>query len=178
MIYYCCVDDAWNERELEQLGELCSALGPRPAQTFSGTGRMSETAFLQRDDANAWVFDRISGTVNRANEHFRFVLQSFASPQYAEYRADNAGHYDWHIDLELGRRGNIDRKLSMTLQLNEGYTGGEFQINLGDPDDPMTLELPMGRAIFFPSFLQHRVLPVISGVRKSLVVWVEGPTFT
>jgi PKHD-type hydroxylase len=34
-----------------------------------------------------------------------------------------------------------------------------------------------GSAIFFPSFAMHRVTPVTDGVRRSLVVWMEGPRF-
>ena len=34
-----------------------------------------------------------------------------------------------------------------------------------------------GTAVIFPSFLVHRVAPVISGVRKSLVSWISGPPF-
>jgi len=32
-----------------------------------------------------------------------------------------------------------------------------------------------GQAVFFASFILHRVAPVTSGVRKSLVMWFGGP---
>ena len=32
-----------------------------------------------------------------------------------------------------------------------------------------------GTVFVFPSTLRHQVTPVTSGVRKSLVAWVEGP---
>jgi PKHD-type hydroxylase len=34
-----------------------------------------------------------------------------------------------------------------------------------------------GQAIFFASFVRHRVVPITSGVRKSLVMWFGGPSF-
>ena len=34
-----------------------------------------------------------------------------------------------------------------------------------------------GTAVVFPSFEYHRVLPMRSGVRHSLVSWVSGPAF-
>jgi predicted 2-oxoglutarate/Fe(II)-dependent dioxygenase YbiX len=34
-----------------------------------------------------------------------------------------------------------------------------------------------GQAIFFASFIRHRVVPITSGVRKSLVMWFGGPSF-
>jgi PKHD-type hydroxylase len=39
------------------------------------------------------------------------------------------------------------------------------------------LQLKQGQAIFFASFLRHKVAPVKKGVRKSLVMWFGGPPF-
>ena len=41
----------------------------------------------------------------------------------------------------------------------------------------VTFKLPKGNAVFFQSDQWHRVRPVISGVRKSLVVWFIGPPY-
>jgi PKHD-type hydroxylase len=34
-----------------------------------------------------------------------------------------------------------------------------------------------GTLVAFPSYLLHRVTPITSGTRKSLVAWVSGPVF-
>ena len=34
-----------------------------------------------------------------------------------------------------------------------------------------------GTLVAFPSYVMHRVTPVTSGTRKSLVAWVAGPKF-
>jgi PKHD-type hydroxylase len=34
-----------------------------------------------------------------------------------------------------------------------------------------------GAIIAFPSFFLHRVTPIVSGVRKALVIWATGPAF-
>ena len=36
-------------------------------------------------------------------------------------------------------------------------------------------DLKQGQAIFFASFLRHRVAPVKKGIRRSLVMWFGGP---
>ena len=36
-------------------------------------------------------------------------------------------------------------------------------------------DLKHGQAIFFASFLRHRVAPVKKGIRRSLVMWFGGP---
>ena len=39
------------------------------------------------------------------------------------------------------------------------------------------LPLEQGQAIFFASFLRHKVAPVKKGTRRSLVMWFGGPLF-
>ena len=44
--------------------------------------------------------------------------------------------------------------------------------------EPITIkENRPGSFIVFPSFIQHRVLPVTKGTRRSLVGWASGPKF-
>jgi hypothetical protein len=81
------------------------------------------------------------------------------------------------------------RKLSMTCQLTDGseYTGGELEFDFRNYDPHMRDEakhlrrakeiLPKGSIIVFPSFVWHRVKPVTSGTRYSLVVWHLGRPF-
>jgi PKHD-type hydroxylase len=56
------------------------------------------------------------------------------------------------------------------------FEGGELQIK-SDSDNVKTLEQKKGRAWFFPSWTLHRVTPVVTGIRRSLVLWVGGPGF-
>ena len=35
--------------------------------------------------------------------------------------------------------------------------------------------IKQGQAIFFASFIRHRVAPVTKGIRRSLVMWFGGP---
>jgi PKHD-type hydroxylase len=82
------------------------------------------------------------------------------------------------MDQALGR--NFDthtRKLSVVVALNDGFEGGQFQINTNGEHNPETIPLPKGRLVVFPSYILHRVTPVTKGVRHSLVVWVVGPKF-
>ena len=74
------------------------------------------------------------------------------------------------------RSGNSPvRKISMSLLLNHEseFEGGELELFA----DGNVASLTQGHAIFFASFLNHRVKPVTKGVRKSLVVWFGGTPF-
>ena len=59
----------------------------------------------------------------------------------------------------------------MSIILNDDFEGGDFEI-YGEES-----ELPKGSVIVFPSFIEHRVAPVIKGTRYSLVAWFVGPPF-
>lgn len=95
--------------------------------------------------------------------------------QFTEYHGVRQGKYDWHQDVWLESPRPFDRKLSVVVQLSDpqDYEGGAFEFfGLQQPGATFA---PRGSMLIFPSFLQHRVLPVTRGERRSLVTWVEGP---
>lgn len=121
-----------------------------------------------------WYFVRIA---NR--DAFGFHVDHLNDIQYTTYHGSEGGKYDWHSDTFWANPSTYDRKLSVVIQLSEPdeYEGGDFEIDPQHPQpDPVDLR-KRGTIIIFPSFLRHRVTPVTSGTRKSLVAWVEGPKF-
>ena len=88
-------------------------------------------------------------------------------------RYKEKGHYTWHRDTANPMNG-LQRKLSGILLLNDPseFEGGKLEFR-----DVPSPELKKGSIIVFPSFLDHRVTPVTSGVRYTAVSWVVGPTF-
>jgi PKHD-type hydroxylase len=73
--------------------------------------------------------------------------------------------------------GSATRKLSLVMQLSDPYEyeGGELQLKTGHND--ITIPKQKGLVTIFPSFTLHRVTPLTSGTRRTLVVWVAGPPF-
>ena len=70
------------------------------------------------------------------------------------------------------------RKVSFSTILNDDFEGGEFDIETKNPADKKrydTFDNKKQNTIIFPSHMWHRVRPVKSGVRKSIVGWVLGP---
>jgi PKHD-type hydroxylase len=65
----------------------------------------------------------------------------------------------------------------MTLLLSDPseFTGGDLLFADAGQQEPLSLK--QGQAIFFASFLRHKVAPVKKGIRKSLVMWFGGPPF-
>ena len=105
--------------------------------------------------------------------HFGFDgMQITELAQYTEY--PSGGFYDWHMDSDVNfAHEPTVRKISMTCLLSHEseFEGGELEIE----KEKNKIKLVQGQAIFFASFLLHRVAPVTRGVRKSLVMWFGGP---
>ncbi|MCA1941011.1 MAG: 2OG-Fe(II) oxygenase [Caenispirillum bisanense] len=142
--------------------------------------RRSRLIWLEQDDPEVeWIAQRLTRAVADLNrDHFGFALSGFDEQiQLTEYTDANLGFYDWHSDVG-GRGIPRTRKLTLTVQLSDStdYQGGALELNFnGNP-----VEAPRDRGVgtAFPSYTLHRVCPVTSGVRHSLVVWTHGPRFT
>ena len=136
----------------------------------------------------AWMSDlylreQLFYSVNLYNkQNWNYDLDGCGSIQYGIY--SDGGYYNWHVDEEI-EVPNINgkylmRKLSMTIWLNDPdeYEGGEFDLEVKGPHRGLrydTFKLSKGSIIIFPSYMWHRVRPVTSGERKSLVTWFRGP---
>ena len=65
-----------------------------------------------------------------------------------------------------------DRFTSIVIQLNDTYKGGELEIK-NIKEELVPIENKIGTLYIFNSRLLHRVVPVVEGVRYSLVNWVS-----
>lgn len=127
---------------------------------------------LAYNDKTSWVFNKLEGAINQVNsETYKFDLLGFHDAiQLLEYKP--GGFYEWHMD-----NGNLNfshRKLSIVIQLTDPseYEGGDLEFfNNG------TAAKGLGNLVLFPSYMFHRVLPVTSGLRRSLVAWISGQPY-
>jgi predicted 2-oxoglutarate/Fe(II)-dependent dioxygenase YbiX len=143
--------------------------------------RKSKVHFFNYVQETKWLFEKINRTIESANEdYYNFDLNGYDSIQYSEYRAEDNGHYGYHIDfmhdsIPQSEYDYMTRKLSFSILLNDDYNGGEFEFLFSEKS--LQHKLEKGDMLLFPSFFMHRVAPVTEGVRKSLVSWVTGPKF-
>ncbi|MBE0613930.1 MAG: 2OG-Fe(II) oxygenase [Burkholderiales bacterium] len=137
------------------------------------TYRVSKIVWIEPGEATHWIYHRLGVMFAQANRHYGLELTGLVEAlQYTVYGPGQ--HFDWHIDLGSGQTSA--RKLSMTVQLSDAgeYSGGALEfINAPSPDTAREI----GSATVFPSYLAHRVAPVQTGVRRSLVAWAYGPAF-
>ena len=119
------------------------------------------------------IIEKIMKATN--GNHFGFDGMTITEPaQYTEY--PEGGFYDWHVDNDVNMQHEPPvRKISMTLLLSSesDFEGGDLELM----SEGKIGKLKQGQAIFFASFVRHRVKPVIRGNRKSLVMWFGGTPF-
>ena len=114
---------------------------------------------------------------NLINKSTVIQLTDIEPLQYSEYGV--GGEYGWHRDVhEKPYPNGLVRKMSFSTILNNDFEGGEFDIETKNPADKKrydTFDNKKHNTIIFPSHMWHRVRPVKSGIRKSIVGWVLGP---
>lgn len=138
-----------------------------------------------------WIYKEIRPYIQMANKkaNWNFDWDHSESCQFTKYGTKQ--YYGWHCDSwefpynkpdDIKSHGKI-RKLSVTCSLSDPseYKGGELEFNFNDPEKGKRSNikkckeiLPRGSIVVFPSFVWHRVRPVKSGTRYSLVVWNLG----
>ena len=141
--------------------------------------------------SDVWLKKLLKPYVDRANQKagWNFNLNDSEDCQFTIY--NQGQYYAWHTDADEKLYKNKEwkglmRKLSVTVSLSnpEDYEGGllEFDLrNIGEINTSNIIKckeiLPRGSIVVFPSYTWHRVSPVTSGTRLSLVQWNLGPGF-
>ena len=147
-------------------------------KAFNKSVRDSRVAFLTPYDKYDLYYRKLTDAINYVNNNiFKYQLNYLEPMQYTVYDSSYKGHYDWHLDYQIGGNQPIDiRKLSFSVLLDDPdlYEGGDLTFKIG-PKDDVVKDASKGDVIFFPSCVLHKVTPVTSGIRRSLVGWVHGP---
>ena len=139
---------------------------------------------------DTWIYKELHPFIYSANAKagWNFDWDWSESCQFTKYKLNQ--FYDWHCDSnkkpydkpdDLNSHGKI-RKLSTTVSLVDSseYEGGDFEFDFRNNDDGSNIPhvckeiKTKGSMVVFPSFVWHRVKPIISGTRYSLVMWNLG----
>ena len=136
----------------------------------SGTvKRNSKVSFIKDVELCIEIFNIIKHTVS-------INLTDIEPLQYSEYIVGD--EYGWHRDVHDEPYSNgLVRKVSFSTILNDDFWGGEFDIETKNPmfeKRYQTFESEEYNTIIFPSHMWHRVRPVKSGIRTSIVGWLLG----
>ena len=176
----------WDERE----SMIQRDKGGEIKQNFEEDLDYRNTTLFIPPKPDEWLFNKILSAIMQFNhgEHgYGFDVTGMAEPpNVMRYQAPDIdkkgkpGRYDWHIDVGPGPVPSM-RKISYSILLNVGeYEGGELCFHIGRNTDPHPGQQDpksMGSIIAFPSYIVHRVQPMIKGTRYAIVGWVHGNSF-
>jgi predicted 2-oxoglutarate/Fe(II)-dependent dioxygenase YbiX len=81
------------------------------------------------------------------------------------------GKYEIHTDHYT----NSPRHLSIIINLNDNYKGGDLVFTDQKEKEIKRLTLSKGSIIFFPSnfMYSHGIQPITEGTRYSIVAWLQ-----
>lgn len=191
LLPYVFVESLFSEKEIEQINSVTmkydtwkGRVGIEENASVKESVRISDVRYFFRHDhtikETKWIFDKLDDIVRKINQsYYAYDLYDVSAFQYTTYNAKDNGKFDWHIDSVLYKDYNTvqTRKLSISVFLNDSteYEGGTFELSISNQNNPNKFRGKAGDGLFFPSFFSHRITPLTKGIRKSLVVWVEGP---
>ena len=162
-------------REEPKITAQVGGTGEQRSGVLDTKTRTSHISWIPFKKMNEMYKD-IEKTMKKTNgNHFGFDdVQITELAQYTEY--PTGGFYDWHVDNHINCEHEPPvRKISMTCLLSpeNEFEGGDLELI----KEGQAVKLKQGQAVFFASFIRHRVTPVTRGVRRSLVMWFGGTPF-
>jgi PKHD-type hydroxylase len=145
--------------------------GPYKDYYIDTNVRESNQVFYPYYEKFPFLLEKMSRLLNQHISVKGFDLDFEKSQfQFTEYYPD--GHFEWHKDVIGDKITDYDRYCSLVIQLNDEYEEGNLQIK-DNENEILTIEKGIGNLILFLSNIEHRVTPVKSGIRYTLVNWVK-----
>jgi PKHD-type hydroxylase len=135
--------------------------------------RSANITWIPRNASTVWLWERMEDLTATINQFLGLDL-SHLEPNLQLLQYDENDQFDWHTDM--GVHDLNTRKLTIVVQLADAmqYQGGGFEFyGLGE----LSMSRLRGTVIAFPTFLLHRVQPILNGKRTALVAWCHGPRF-
>lgn len=175
--WYCLTDFHTPEecRRIREyvLDKSTDTIRDKPAEGVVKTAEVKHAYYGQVGDA----LEKMTHMVHNVNRRmFGFDLSpisNFDTVHMNFYSADKEGEYSWHADGVHNEM--FDAKLTAILNLTEDeIDGGDFELFISGPT-PVPDFKKLGSLIIFPSYINHRVLPVTKGTRITLAHWFLGP---
>ena len=161
--------DLFLEEEVDQIIEIGDALvlseGKIKDDRVDHSIRNSRIAWIHPNTETHWLFSRAILVFKSS-----LPFSSLQSMQYTVYDSKGS-HYDWHRDIGSGDEIMKARINVAVLQLSDpgDYKGGVLQIK--HENQVIDVMKMRGMTTTFPIQLEHKVTPVTSGIRKTLIMW-------
>mgnify|MGYP003136505197 CR=1 FL=1 len=123
---------------------------------------------------NMFYWNYIKQEIERVYFHYKAKFPKMASNKINQIdllKYSVGGKYEVHSD----HFSNVTRHLSIIINLNDKYEGGDLIFTDQKEKEIKRLKLDKGSIVFFPSnfMYPHRIEPITKGTRYSIVAWLQ-----
>ncbi len=173
---YCFYDDILNSKACDIIIKTYTQDGVLKEDAIIGFNTIDKSVRnVERVQLPTYkdIGGRLAAVGFSANFHrWKFDVTNASQAEFLSY--PTGGKYTTHVDTFISP-GSDCRKLTVLAFLNDDFEGGRFYLQTGSnkfypPQTP-------GTVLVFPSFIAHGVEEITSGVRYSVVCWMNGPWF-
>ena len=123
---------------------------------------------------NLFYWNYIKNEITRVYGFYKAKFPMMSSSKINQIdllKYNSGGKYNVHTDHYT----NSPRHLSIIINLNEGYEGGDLIFTDQKKVEVKRIKLGKGSIVFFPSnfMYPHSIEPITKGVRYSIVSWLQ-----
>ena len=123
---------------------------------------------------NIFYWNYIKTEIERLYSYYKIKfpkMSSYKINQIDLLKYSVGGKYEVHTDHYT----NSPRHLSIIMNLNDNYEGGDLIFTDQNKEETKRLKLSAGSIVFFPSnfMYPHSIEPITKGKRYSIVAWLQ-----
>tara|TARA_R100001510_G_C7636780_1_gene194849 strand:+ start:81 stop:626 length:546 start_codon:yes stop_codon:yes gene_type:complete len=123
---------------------------------------------------NIFYWNYIKQEIERLYSYYKIKfpkMSSYKINQIDLLKYSVGGKYEVHTDHYT----NSPRHLSIIMNLNDNYEGGDLIFTAQNEEEIKRLKLDTGSVVFFPSnfMYPHSIEPITKGIRYSIVAWLQ-----
>ena len=123
---------------------------------------------------NLFYWNYIKQEIERLYNYYKIKFPKMNSSKINQIdllKYNVGGKYEIHADHYT----NTDRHLSIIMNLNDNYEGGDLIFTDQKEKEIKRLKLSKGSIVFFPSnfMYPHGIQPITKGTRYSIVSWLQ-----
>ena len=123
---------------------------------------------------NLFYWNYIKGEIERLYIYYKSKFPKMTNDKINQIdllKYSPGGKYEIHTDYFT----NAPRHLSIIMNLNDDYEGGDLIFTDQGEQEVKRLKLSKGSIVFFPSnfMYPHSIQPITKGTRYSIVAWLQ-----
>ena len=167
-----------SDEEIEMFLNYIKNRDPVTGEVYRSGEKVKDTKYrdveiFYIDEDQFSLYQVLAKLALKVNNYFKYDIDGMERAQIMKYTAPSHG-YNWHIDI--GAEGSsLNRKIGLSILLNENYTGGEIAFRSGE--EKRDIKPKKGEVVAFSSFIPHKINPITEGERYVIVAWFTGPPF-